>query len=123
VNGNRRGRVLNRRVPDHLLAQRQVPIIPRVSLGLALPCQTLRAPLCRREAVLGVDLPFSRTPDHASFSRPAFPSSQWGRKGHFQYVCCHPVTTNRVLVRYADDGRGGRGRTCPLPPYEASAVR
>ena len=52
MNGNRRGRVLNRRVPDHLLAQRQVPIIPRVSLGLALPCQTLRAPLCRREAVL-----------------------------------------------------------------------
>ena len=50
MNGNRRGRVLNRRVPDHLLAQRQVPIIPRVSLGLALPCQTLRAPLCRREA-------------------------------------------------------------------------
>ena len=51
MNGNRRGRVLNRRVPDHLLAQRQVPIIPRVSLGLALPRQTLRAPLCRREAL------------------------------------------------------------------------
>jgi hypothetical protein len=48
---------------------------------------------------------------------------QWAGNGDFQYVFCHPVTMIRVFLQYADDGRGGRGRTCPLSPYDASAVK
>ena len=46
-----------------------------------------------------------------------------GQKGDIQYVFCHPATMIRVFIQYADGGRGERGRTGPLSPYDASAVK
>jgi hypothetical protein len=45
-------KVPNKRVAEHLLAQRQVPVVPRTSPRPTLPRQTLRAPLCGREGLL-----------------------------------------------------------------------